>query len=127
VSGMTETNTDGSVASPLLLDSTRPRGEPAVHPTCPVCGEVALLSLPTVVFPVAVVGELAAGAYYRAEDVRRLLAGGACECPAQAQELVKQMMEDAPMPTAETKAAMQEAREIAAALGVNGLDGSDAK
>jgi hypothetical protein len=28
------------------------------------------------------------------------------------------MMEDAPMPTAETKAAMQEAREIAASLGV---------
>jgi formate hydrogenlyase subunit 6/NADH:ubiquinone oxidoreductase subunit I len=41
-----------------------------------------------------------------------------CECPAQAQEVVKQMMEDAPMPTAETKAAMQEAREIAASLGV---------
>jgi hypothetical protein len=26
------TNTDGSVASPLLLDATQPRGELAVHP-----------------------------------------------------------------------------------------------
>jgi hypothetical protein len=27
------TNTDGSVARPLLLDATQPRGELAVHPT----------------------------------------------------------------------------------------------
>jgi hypothetical protein len=40
---MTETNTDGSVDSPLSLDSTRQGGKPAVHPTeprmafCPAC------------------------------------------------------------------------------------------
>jgi hypothetical protein len=77
------TNTDGSVASPLLLDATQPRGELAVHPTaCVVCGQTQ------------------------------------CECPPGAQDVVRTMMEDAPMPTAETKAAMQEAREIAAARGV---------
>jgi hypothetical protein len=30
---------DGSVDSPLSLDSTRQGGKPAVHPTCPVCGQ----------------------------------------------------------------------------------------
>jgi hypothetical protein len=70
------------VDSPLSLDSTRQGGKPAVHPTCPVCGQTQ------------------------------------CECPPGAQEVVRTMMEDAPMPTAETKAAMQEAREIAASLGV---------
>jgi hypothetical protein len=45
-----------------------------------------------------------------------------CECPPGAQEVVRTMMEDAPMPTAETKAAMQEAREIAASLGVAAVD-----
>jgi hypothetical protein len=33
---MTETNTDGSVDSPLSLDSTRQGGKPAVHPTARV-------------------------------------------------------------------------------------------
>jgi hypothetical protein len=124
--GVNETNTDGSVARPLLPDAAQPRGELAVHPTHantefsgrvievdyerstllvryegapPEVGiNVTLASLPAPPCPVC--GQTQ------------------CECPPGAQEVVRTMMEDAPMPTAETKAAMQEAREIAASLGV---------
>jgi hypothetical protein len=65
---------DGSAARPLLLDAAQLRGELAVHPTCPVCGQTQ------------------------------------CECPPGAQEVVREMMEDA-MTKDECSGALRKAEE----------------
>jgi hypothetical protein len=96
---------DGSAARPLLLDAAQPRGELAVHPTaCVVCGQTptpdevqqALEKIETALRfqrnNIEPTGDEGVEYMLALMTLRRALAGE-CECPAQAQDVVRTMME----------------------------------
>jgi hypothetical protein len=109
---MTETNTDGSVDSPLSLDSTRQGGKPAVHPTARVGDTIECDVQHPFQHTIRMKLETPAAAAYGNHllmDPKSgwRLAGTAgacpvcgqtqCECPPGAQEVVRTMMEQRAM------------------------------